>query len=311
LGGFRENELRTQLRIAGLYALSPLTFLGYRVLAAILLPAVLLWMLSIIGAPVGFVVLAAVFGLLAGWVLPMTYVRRKADQRFGRIERDLPELIDVLVLTVEAGLGFNGAMQLASGRLGGPLGDELRLTLQEQSMGLSINAALTNLLGRCDTPSMRSFVRSVLQGETLGVSMGTIMRNLAVEMRKRRRRALPDAGGVRRVRTRDWEPLRARASHASGGSHDRGRDDRHAWLRLPAPLRGLARSLVQRPPGGAPTGHRRALPLCETSRLSRRAHRLCRSRGCVGHSAECPLRRGLRPGAGHQDEARGEGARLG
>jgi tight adherence protein C len=187
LGGFREDELRTQLRIAGLYALSPLTFLGYRVLAAILLPAVLLWMLSIIGAPVGFVVLAAVFGLLAGWVLPMTYVRRKADQRFGRIERDLPELIDVLVLTVEAGLGFNGAMQLASGRLGGPLGDELRLTLQEQSMGLSINAALTNLLGRCDTPSMRSFVRSVLQGETLGVSMGTIMRNLAVEMRKRRR----------------------------------------------------------------------------------------------------------------------------
>ena len=173
LGGFRENELRTQLRIAGLYAVSPLTFLGYRVLAAILLPAVLLWMLSIIGAPVGFVVLAAVFGLLAGWVLPMTYVRRKAEQRFGRIERDLPELIDVLVLTVEAGHG--------------PLGQELRLTLQEQSMGLSINAALTNLLGRCDTPSMRSFVRSVLQGETLGVSMGTIMRNLAVEMRKRRR----------------------------------------------------------------------------------------------------------------------------
>ena len=156
-------------------------------LAAILLPAVLLWMLSIIGAPVGFVVLAAVFGLLAGWVLPMTYVRRKAEQRFGRIERDLPELIDVLVLTVEAGLGFNGAMQLASGRLDGPLGDELRLTLQEQSMGLSINAALTNLLARCDTPSMRSFVRSVLQGETLGVSMGTILRNLAVEMRKRRR----------------------------------------------------------------------------------------------------------------------------
>jgi tight adherence protein C len=187
LGGFREDELRRQLTIAGLYAMSPLTFLGYRVLAAILLPAVLVWMLSVMGAPVAFVLLAAVFGLLSGWVLPMTYVRRKAEQRFGRIERDLPELIDVLVLTVEAGLGFNGAMQLASGRMGGPLGDELRLTLQEQSMGLTINAALTNLLARCDTASMRSFVRSVLQGETLGVSMGTILRNLAVEMRKRRR----------------------------------------------------------------------------------------------------------------------------
>ena len=54
-------------------------------------------------------------------------------------------------------------------------------------MGLSTNASLTNMLGRCETPSMRSFVRSILQGETLGVSIGTIMRNLAVETRKRRR----------------------------------------------------------------------------------------------------------------------------
>lgn len=187
LGGFREDELRAQLTAAGLYTVSPLTFLGYRVLSTILVPAVLVWMFSLRGGPVVFVLFAGAFGLLAGWVLPMTYLRRKADQRFDHVERDLPELVDVLVLTVEAGLGFTGAMQLAAARLVGPLGDELRLTLQEQSMGLSINAALSNLLERCETPSMRSFVRSVLQGETLGVSMGTILRNLAIEMRKRRR----------------------------------------------------------------------------------------------------------------------------
>ena len=56
-------------------------------------------------------------------------------------------------------------------------------------MGLSTNEALRNLLDRCDTPLMRSFVRSVLQGETLGVSIGQIMRDLAVDMRKRRRAA--------------------------------------------------------------------------------------------------------------------------
>ena len=56
-------------------------------------------------------------------------------------------------------------------------------------MGLSTNEALRNLLERCDTPLMRSFVRSVLQGETLGVSIGQIMRDLAVDMRKRRRAA--------------------------------------------------------------------------------------------------------------------------
>ena len=54
-------------------------------------------------------------------------------------------------------------------------------------MGLSIQEALMNMLGRCDTPSMRSFVRSIVQGETLGVSIGQIMRDLAHEMRRRRR----------------------------------------------------------------------------------------------------------------------------
>src|ERR671925_3361 len=85
------------------------------------------------------------------------------------------------------GLGFVGSLQMASGRLTGPLGEELRLTLQEQNMGLSINEALANTMARCDTPSMRSFVRSIVQGETLGVSIGQIMRDLATEMRRRRK----------------------------------------------------------------------------------------------------------------------------
>jgi tight adherence protein C len=76
---------------------------------------------------------------------------------------------------------------MAAERLEGPLGTELRLTLQEQRMGLGVNDALEGMLRRCETPSLRTFVRSVIQGENLGVSTGQIMRNLAVEMRKRRR----------------------------------------------------------------------------------------------------------------------------
>jgi tight adherence protein C len=117
----------------------------------------------------------------------MTIVRGRAKRRLEQVERDLPELIDLLIVTVEAGLGFNGSMQIASERVQGPLGDELRLTLQEQRMGLSSHTALMNMLTRSETPSMRSFVRSVLQGENLGVSIGAIMRSLAIEMRKRRR----------------------------------------------------------------------------------------------------------------------------
>jgi tight adherence protein C len=109
--------------------------------------------------------------------------------RLREIDRRLPDLIDLLVVTIEAGLGFGAALRMATDNLVGPLSDELRLTLQEQTMGLAIDDALTNLMGRADTPAMRSFVRSMAQGEKLGISMGQIMRNLALEMRKRRRKA--------------------------------------------------------------------------------------------------------------------------
>jgi tight adherence protein C len=127
--------------------------------------------------------------LLIGWTAPMTVVRNRSRRRLQQIDYDLPELIDVLVVTVEAGLGFSGSLQVASERVPGPVGDELRLTLQEQRMGLAMNEALRNMLARAETPAMRSFVRSIVQGETLGVSIGEIMRNLANEMRKRRRAA--------------------------------------------------------------------------------------------------------------------------
>ena len=185
--GLREAELRNELMAAGLYATAPRKFLGYRVLATVCVPAAMVWFAATAGLPAFFAFVAAVFGLLAGWTAPMTIVRNRSRRRLGQIDYELPELIDLLVVTVEAGLGFNGSLQVAAERLDGPLGDELRLALQEQTMGLSTNEALKNMLERAETPAMRSFVRSVLQGETLGVSIGEIMRNLAVEMRKRRR----------------------------------------------------------------------------------------------------------------------------
>ena len=90
-------------------------------------------------------------------------------------------------MTLEAGVGFTGALKMAAERLTGPLGDEIRLTVQEQALGLSMLEALENLLKRCDTPNVRSFVRAMVQGDRLGVSIGTILRNQAVEMRARQR----------------------------------------------------------------------------------------------------------------------------
>jgi len=100
---------------------------------------------------------------------------------------EVPELIDLLVVTVETGHGLTAAFRLAGDRIRGPLGDEVRLTVQEQAMGLSAHEALSNMIARSDTPALRSFVRSVIQGESLGVSIGDILRAVADDMRKRRR----------------------------------------------------------------------------------------------------------------------------
>jgi tight adherence protein C len=189
LGSFSEAEVTNRLLGAGIRDTTALTFLGYRVMGGIGLPLGILLLSLAAGSGSGMVVFAAIFAALAGWMGPMLVLRDRLERRRAAIEAALPELIDLLVLMVEAGLGFSGSMRIAGGWLRGPLGDELRLTLQEQNMGLSTSEALTNLLDRCETPSMRSFVRSILQGETLGVSIGAILRNLAGEMRKRRRQA--------------------------------------------------------------------------------------------------------------------------
>jgi tight adherence protein C len=181
------DRIRAELVAAGLYKLSPGKFLGYRVLCTIGLPLLWIWFgITVHVSPV-LLVIVALLAIAGGWFLPLQFVKDQANRRLDEIDYQLPELIDLLVVTVEAGLGFVGSLQMAAGRMSGALGDELQLTLQEQRMGLSIQEALMSMLARVDTPSMRSFVRSVVQGETLGVSIGQIMRDLANEMRRRRR----------------------------------------------------------------------------------------------------------------------------
>ena len=129
----------------------------------------------------------AAFGCWCGWALPLVLLQRRARKRLYDIDYALPGMIDLLVVTVEAGLGFSSALKVAAEKLEGPLGDELRLTMQEQRMGLATRDALKNMAERADTAGMRTFVRAIVQGEQLGVSIGQILRALAVDMRKLRR----------------------------------------------------------------------------------------------------------------------------
>jgi tight adherence protein C len=184
MGTVGEDQMREQLMAAGMYTTSPGTMLGYRVLAAVLLPIVII---AATGGGQILDILAAVLMMFAGWVAPLTYVQRKARKRLQEIDRRLPDLIDLLTVMVEAGLSFSAALRQSAPEFAPPLSDELRLTLQEQTMGLGIDEALSNMGGRADTPAMRSFVRAMAQGERMGISTGLIMRSLSLEMRARRK----------------------------------------------------------------------------------------------------------------------------
>jgi tight adherence protein C len=185
-GGVRESALRQELVAAGMYTTNPRALLGYRLLVAIV-PALVLVALGASSGSATLLIVLAIVIVPLGWMVPLVLVRRRARLRHEQVDRQLPELIDLLVVTLEGGLSFSGSMRLAARELDEPLGQELLLTLQEQSMGLDMSDALANLTRRCDTPSTRSFVRALVQGERLGISTGQIMRDLAVEMRKRRR----------------------------------------------------------------------------------------------------------------------------
>jgi tight adherence protein C len=186
---FSEAEVRQKLISAGMYDTSPRKLLGYQVLLAIALPILTLWIVPAMGYSFVIAVLGAAAAGVFGWFAPMAFVDRKTRVRYEKIDRQMPDMIDLLVVTIEAGLGILASMRVAAEGLPDPLGQELRLTLQEQRMGLSVFEAIESLGKRADAPNVRVFVRALIQGEKLGVSIGTTMRNVALEMRKRRKAA--------------------------------------------------------------------------------------------------------------------------
>jgi tight adherence protein C len=174
---------------AGYFRLGARRFLGYRVLFTVAVMLVVIWLLLLAGTSAAGIFLVAILTGGIGWLAPNFILSHRGRARLDEIDYAMPELIDLLVVILEAGVAFTGAMRIAADRVGGPLGDELRLTIQEQNLGLSTLDALQNWMNRCDTPAVSTFVRSMVQGERLGISIGQILRNLALEMRKRRRAA--------------------------------------------------------------------------------------------------------------------------
>lgn len=130
---------------------------------------------------------------VVGSYLPEWVVRRAAGRRQVAIRRALPDALDLLSITVEAGLGFDAALDRVSRELGGPLGAELGRAVQEVRLGSGRATALRELSERTTVEELRSFVLAMIQADIFGISIASVLRVQAGELRIRRRQRAEEA----------------------------------------------------------------------------------------------------------------------
>lgn len=166
--------------------LDPDRFIALKVLGAV---SVVLWIpvVPILGFE-GFMRLV-VTGILwgAAFALPDIYVSRKTEERQHEIAIKLPDVLDMLVISVEAGLGLEQAIDRTASTVPGALSDEFGRMLADTRVGSTRAEALRAMDERTQVPELRSFILAMLQADTFGVSVGRILRSQAEEMRVRRR----------------------------------------------------------------------------------------------------------------------------
>jgi tight adherence protein C len=132
-----------------------------------------------------FVGIAVLWG--GSFMYPDIMVNRIIDDRKKEISRKLPDILDLLVISVEAGLGFEQALDRTCTAVPGALSDEFRRMLHEIRIGATRANALRAMADRSDVPELRAFILAMLQADTFGVSISRLLRSQADEMRIKRR----------------------------------------------------------------------------------------------------------------------------
>jgi tight adherence protein C len=136
-----------------------------------------------------FPVLAALVLALLGFMLPDVMVSFKARGRRDEIKAAMPDALDLLAVSVEAGLGFDAAIQKLTEHMEGPLIEEFALALGEMRIGETRANALQKMVDRVQAPELASFVRAIIQADQLGISLGRILRVQATDTRNKRQAA--------------------------------------------------------------------------------------------------------------------------
>ena len=182
------DGIRRKLTLAGMFSPETLDrFLAIRVVSLALIPV---WaFLAFVVLPLGSGSRLAIFVLLllASILGPDAVINRRVAERQHEIQVRLPDILDLLTISVEAGLGFEQALDRTVAAVPGALSDEFARMLGETRAGASRADAMRAMDERIDVPEVRSFVLAILQADTFGVSIGRVLRAQADEMRVKRR----------------------------------------------------------------------------------------------------------------------------
>ncbi|WP_461187366.1 type II secretion system F family protein [Arthrobacter sp. Z4-13] len=147
-----------------------------------------LWLSSVGTTPI--IKLVGLFVLVLGYFIPDLLLYSKGQERQKVMQLELANTLDQMLISVEAGLGFEGAMARAGENGKGPLAEELVRTLQDMQVGRSRRESYLALAERTNVPELRSFVQAVVQADTYGIAISRVLRVQAKVMRvKRRQRA--------------------------------------------------------------------------------------------------------------------------
>ena len=135
-------------------------------------------------------IIVVVGAVVAGFFAPNLYLYQKAHERAERLQRDLPDAIDLLTISVESGLGFDAAVQQVARNTEGPLAEEFSRVLREMQIGQGRADALRALGERTNVGDVRTFVGAMVQADSFGIPVAQVLRVQSAEMRvKRRQRA--------------------------------------------------------------------------------------------------------------------------
>lgn len=190
---FNEEVLAKRLNEAGNpYNLLPREVMVIKYLASCIVAfCVRLLMQSSGGSgPQTFVMIIA--GIAFGWLLPDVFINSMIRQRKEQVCKELPEVLDLLTVCIEAGLGFDGALKKVVEKSKGVLADELYIVLQEISMGKPRKNALRDMADRLAVDDFSNFVGSIIMAEQLGISIGNVMRLQARDVRQKRRQRVEE-----------------------------------------------------------------------------------------------------------------------